>query len=825
MKKLIPLMLCVLTSTAIFAQNITGVIKDNEDKNLVNATVSLLRAKDSGVVKLAVSDKEGSFRFNNIKQGKYLLSAAYVGFNTRYSPVFEVTATDVDIPSLALAKKGGDLKDVTVSTRKQMVEVKADKTIFNVEGTINAIGQDVLELLRKAPGVQIDKDDNLSISGKNGVQVFIDGKPSPLAGKDLAEYLKSLQSAQVELIEIITNPSAKYEAAGNAGIINIRLKRDKTLGTNGSVNGGYGIGIYSKYNAGIALNHRDKKINLFGNYNYNRNMNESPFNGYRELLDSVYDQRNMFFNKNQNHNFKAGIDFILNKMNTLGFMVNGSRGLPRNNSFTNTLISDRSTKTVNKQLNASNYTTGHRQNTNYNVNYKYSNPAKGKDFNIDADYANYDIITDQTLKNTETNVSGSVVFSDKNNNIISPTKINIYSAKTDYEQNFQKGRLGIGGKTSFIRTDNDLQQYDVNGSAKSLDMGKSNRFKYKENINAGYINYNRQMKGWMFQVGVRLENTITEGNSAGFTDKVTPGVFVAYDSSFKRNYTNLFPSAALTFNKNPKNQWSFTYSRRIDRPAYQDLNPFEFKLDNYTYRKGNVDLRPQFTHSFGVTNVYRFKLTTGLTYSHTDDVFSPITEVYRKPNGERTTSSYLITRNLAQQDNVGLNISYPFQYKTYSLFFNLNSYYSHYKSNNGTGKNINLDVFSYRLFAQNSLKVSKTVTLELSGWYQGPSLWGATFKTKPMGQIDMGVQKSLFKGLGNIRFALSDVFKTFKIRADADYDQQIMRVRFSQESRVFRVNFSYRFGSSSVKAARNRKTAAEEENTRANGGGGGIGGN
>lgn len=822
MKKFLPLVLFSVFSLVLNAQTIKGYIKDNEDKPLANATVSLLRMKDSSVAKLAVTDKEGKFTMAGIKDGRYRLMAAYVGHGNGFSAPFEVSGTgEINAPAIALAKKGSDLAGVTVTAKKQLIEVKADKTIFNVEGTINAVGQDALELLRKAPGVQIDKDDNISVSGKNGVQVFIDGKPSPLAGKDLSEYLKTLQAAQIELIEIITNPSAKYEAAGNAGIINIRLKRNKTLGSNGSVNAGYGIGIHPKYNGGIALNHRSQTINLFGTYNYNRGYNESPFNLYRELSDSAFDQHSTFFNHNQSHNFKVGADFLLNKFSTVGVMMNGVRANPRSFSSSNTYISYQPTKTGVKQLRATNNNFSRRDNTSYNLNYRYTNP-KGRDLNIDADYSNYDISTDQFLTNIYFDATGTTEISREMNNLISPTSINIYSAKADYEQNYKGGRLGIGGKTSFIRTDNDFQRYNITTSSKDLDKDKSNRFRYNENINAGYINYNKQFKkGVMVQVGVRVENTVTEGRSTGL--KNVSGSYVAYDSSFKRNYTDLFPSAAITFNKNPKNQWSISYSRRIDRPAYQDLNPFEFKLDNYTYQKGNTELRPQFTHNFGLTNIYKFKLTTGLNYSHTDDVFSQLTEVYVDNTG-RTSKSYLIKRNLATQDNFALNISYPFQYKAYSLFFNVSSYYSHFRSNNGQYKNVDINVFSYRFFAQNSLKLGKTVTAELSGWYNGPSLWGATFKTKPMGQMDLGIQKTILKGKGNIKFALNDVLETFKFSSVTDYDNQYLKVNGRQEGRVFRINFSYRFGNTQVKAARNRKTAAEEENSRTNGGGG-LGGN
>ncbi|HEY6977904.1 MAG TPA: TonB-dependent receptor, partial [Chitinophagaceae bacterium] len=245
MRRIIPLLsVLLLYAFTATAQNITGNVKDGDGKSLVNASVSLLNAKDSSVVKLAVTDQNGRYEFKNIKSGRYITNVSFVGYKANYSTVFEVPGSgDIRVAPVVITKLSGDLKDVTVTAKKPIVEVKADKTILNVENSINAVGSDALELLRKSPGVLVDKDDNVSLAGKNGVKIYIDGKPSPLTGTDLAYYLKSLQSSQIESIELITNPSAKYEAEGNAGIINIRLKKNRSYGTNGSVNAGYNIGI------------------------------------------------------------------------------------------------------------------------------------------------------------------------------------------------------------------------------------------------------------------------------------------------------------------------------------------------------------------------------------------------------------------------------------------------------------------------------------------------------------------------------------------------------------------------------------------------------
>src|SRR5688572_5842242 len=276
----------LVISSAVSAQKISGTIKDQRGDGLDKVTVSLLRSTDSVAVKFGATDKEGSYFFVGITAGSYLVKATRVSHTQMYSSPFEVTAgTDITVPALTMAKAEKTIEGVTVSSKKPMVEVKADKMILNVEGTINATGSDALELLRKSPGVLVDKDDNVSLAGKNGVKIYVDGKEVPLSGTDMASYLKSLQSAQIESIELITNPSAKYEAAGNAGIINIKLKKNKAFGTNGSVNAGYNIGTFPRYNGGLTFNNRNKKINIFGNYNYNNSKAKNNFNLYREVLD------------------------------------------------------------------------------------------------------------------------------------------------------------------------------------------------------------------------------------------------------------------------------------------------------------------------------------------------------------------------------------------------------------------------------------------------------------------------------------------------------------------------------------------------------------
>lgn len=805
MKKLfllVTLSICLLSG--IMAQKIQGVINDNDGKPVAGASVALLKAKDSAVVKWATSAVDGEYEFSSIAPGRYLVLISHVNFSKHYSTGFDVSATGLQtIAAISLTALPKQLGTVTVTSKKPIVEVKADKTILNVEGTINSIGSDVLELLRKSPGVVVDKDENLSMSGKNGVQVYIDGRQTPLTAKDLADYLKSIPSSQVEAIELITNPSARYDAAGNAGIINIRLKKNKAFGTNGSVNAGYAIGIYPKYNGSLSFNNRNKKLNIFGNYNANIAKGEIFVDIDRVVLDTFFQQHNLIQFDPVFQSFKTGFDYFASKKSTFGIIVNGVFVDGKALSNSRTPISYKPTGVVNKILVAGSENDFQRTNINTNFNYRYADTT-GRELNIDADYGYYKLRTDQLQPNYYYNAAGTIETSRQIYRMIAPSDIYIKTLKADYSQPFKKGQLSVGGKTAFINSKNDFQRYDVYAASQKFDTLKSNNFNYKENINALYVNYNRSFKGVMIQVGVRMENTNTNGHSTGYKKNIG-GAYATYDSSFERHYTNFFPSAAITFNKKPSSQWSISFSRRIDRPTYQSLNPFEFRLDEYTYQKGNTTLTPQYTNSFSLTHIYKSKLTSRLSYGHTKDIFAQITDTSEK------SKVFITQKNLANQDIVSLDVSYPLQVKWYSAFFSLSSYYSHYKANFGTGRTIDLDVVAANLVMQNSFNLGKGWTAELSGSYYSPSIIQGTFTIDAYGGIDAGMQKTLLKGKANIKASVTDVFQSRWTFTHSNFAGQLVEVRNGGETRQFKINFSYRFGSSQVKAARQRRTGAEDE--------------
>jgi len=809
------LMLLLTISVAASSQKISGLVKDEQGKPVASATATLQLVKDSSIVKISVTNLAGMYEFLSVQPGNYFIALSHTGYSAKISSPFEINSTDeTKITDLVMERTIVKMQGVIVTSKKPVVEVKADKMILNVEGSINATGTDALELLRKSPGITVDRDDNLSLAGKNGVQLYIDGHLSSLTGKDLSEYLKSLSLSVIEAIEIITNPSAKYDAAGNAGIVNIRLKKNKAIGTNGLLSAGYSIGKFPKYDGGFSINHRNGNINLFGNYNYNQSINANFMNLHREQLDTLFEQTSDMLTKGHSNNFKAGFDYFINKKNTAGVVVNGNASINDFSNYSRTPISYIPTGKTDRILVADNNTHAKRQNLNFNFNYRYADTS-GHELNMDADYGNYRIRNNQFQPNYYYNPSNDDELYRVINNMISPTDINIYTMKVDYEQNFKRarqggpvgqGRLGIGGKTSFVNTKNNFERYDVAGNNKTLDLSRSNFFEYKENVNALYVNYNRQFKGVMIQAGMRVENTNSEGNS--YPLNTNGSINKNNRQPFTRSYIDFFPSGAVTFNKNPMSQVNFTYSRRIDRPAYQDLNPFEFKLDEYTFLKGNTTLRPQYTNSFGVTHTYKYKLNTSINYSKVTDVLAQLVDTTEK------SKSFLIKKNMATQNLISFNVNYPLTLKWYTVFANLNTYYSHYIADFGPGRKIDLDVYTFNIYMQHSFNLGKDWKAEISGWYTSPSIWQGFSKSSRMWSMDAGLQKIILKGAGNIKASVSDIFQSMRWKGASNFAGQRNVATGGWESRLFKLNCVWRFGNTQMKETRKRNSGAEEENKR-----------
>ncbi len=809
--------LLVASSIALFSQaqtnnsgKITGSIKDGGNQKIIDAaSVSLLKAKDSSLVKVAVTDKEGGFTIENVTAGNYLLLATSVGHAKTYSKQFTISSAEqnVQVGVLQLVPVDKSLKEVTVVSKKPFIERKADRTVLNVESSISNTGSTALEVLEKAPGVTVDKDGNISLKGKQGVMIMVDGKQTFLSGPELSNMLRNMSSNQLEQIEIMTNPSAKYDAAGRSGIINIKTKKNKQKGFNGSASASYSQGIYSRTSNSLNLNYKNGRVNLFstlsGNYR----------NGYQELdiyrrytntdktTKAIFEQNNFRTRHGGNYNAKMGADFYISKKTTLGIVVSGVTN-PQAENGENTSYLKSSNGVVDSIVQATSSEHSKWKNGSVNFNFRHVFDSTGRELTIDADILRYNATKDQNFYNTSFTPQWGLNSADHLLGEL-PSSIKIYAVKTDYTQPLKKGaKLEAGLKSSFVETDNTAGYFNVVGALQTPDYEKTNRFDYRENINAAYLNINKEMKKWSVQTGLRLENTNYEGHQFGNPTKS--------DSAFKNSYTSLFPTLFVGYNPTEKNQFSFSYGRRINRPDYEDLNPFLFFLDKYTYGAGNPFLKPMYSNVLEASHTYKQFLTTTINYSYTKDLFS---EVFHQKD----------FATIVSQDNYGsmndASISVNAQVPV-AKWLNSNIYteakYNRFK---GLlyGDNVDIDATTFLINVNNQFKFNKGWSAEISGWYRTSGIEGQ-IKIHALGQLTAGVQKQVLKNKGTLKLNINDVLNTRNPKGDINFQNTEATFRQHSDNRTVTLGFSYRFGKP-IKGLQKRKTGgAGDEQNRVKGG-------
>ncbi len=785
------------------AATLQGQLFDPDDQPLAFANVAVYTTADSALVKVELTDEQGAFHLALPAPESYWIDLRYVGLPALATNAIDLQPGEVkDLPPLRMQAAANELDEVVVTAQRPLLELQADKMVFNVENSVNAAGNNALELLRKSPGVVLDNNDNISMMGRTGVRIFIDGKPSPLRGADLANYLRSLQSTDIDAIEIITNPSSKYEAEGNAGIINIRLKKDQNLGANGNLNLGYSIGEVPRYNAALNGNFRNRHLNLFGSYGYSDNTNVNFLDLNRTQLGNRLDQTSDSRWRGKFHNFKGGLDWFAGTHSTLGVMVTGnfSNSERQNNSVTDIGIVGR--PGIDSLLIARSEGTGTRANANFNLNYRYDN-GEGTTWNLDADYGLFRNDGEEYQPNRYYDPTGEILLSERINQTETPTTIDIYTLKVDHERPFLKGSLGAGLKFSWVETDNTFSFFHIVDGDPVLDIDRSNNFVYHENVNAAYLNFNRKLGDKLsLQLGLRAEQTNSLGTLTA--DKPTD------NDEVDRHYLDLFPSASLAYSLNDDHSFQLSYGRRVNRPSYQDLNPFRYQINELTYQQGNPFLRPEYTTNLQLVHTFKYKLNTTLSYSHTTDLITQQTDTL----GSKET--FLTNLNLANQYNYSINVAAPLPLtQWWSTYTSLTAYYRENKGTFADGKSIDLSAKALNVYSQHTFNLPFDINLELSGWYNSPSIWGGNFEMNSQWSVDAGLQRQILGGRGNLKLSVSDIFKTTNWYGQSRFGPLDMTVRGGWDSRRLQVNFTYMLGNTQVKGARRRTTGLQEEQRRA----------
>lgn len=809
MKKLFSLMAGIgiaLISQAQTGAIVSGSIKDGGNQKVIDAaTIALLRASDSAAVKLTYSEKSGNYQFEAIKEGSYLVMATSVGHTKTYSPVFTVAGTaNIQLAVLQLVPLDKNLKGVTVVAKKPFIEQRIDKTIVNVDANVTNAGSTALEILEKSPGVSVDKDGNISLKGKSGVRVYIDGRLSYLSGADLANLLKNMQASQLDQLEIMTNPSAKYDAAGNSGVINIKLKKSKTVGFNGSLSSSFTQGQVPRFNESVNINYRRNKINLFGNGSFNVNRQNQEIIIMRNFRDrdtkellSIFDQQARIRNRRQNLDLRVGMDYSMNKKTTLGILLSGFYNPEKVSNENNTFLRDK-LGMVNAITTATSDMKNRWHNFSANFNMRHQFDSTGKELTADVDYSIYRSSSRQQLANHYFDASRNTLAPSDTLMGNIPSAINIFSAKTDYAQPIgRNGRLEAGVKVSFVKTDSDARYDSLLNNILVPDKGRSNHFVYEEQIQAAYVNFQKPLnKKWDMQLGLRVENTIAKGNQR------TTG------ETFDRNYIQLFPTAYLSYKLNAANTFAINYGRRIERPDYSDLNPFFFFLDRYTYQAGNPQLSPQFSHNVELTHSFKGFLNTTLNYSKTTDLIEDIFD-----QNEATRETFVKKANIASREQIGIAVNAglnPAKWLSLNIYTNVSN--NHFKGFiNNANVSISNTMFMGNLNAQ--ISFGKGWKGSVDGFYRGGGVDGV-LAIRPIWAANAGVSKSVLNNKGTLRVSVRDIFWSQRFKGIAEYANIDTWFRQWRDSRQVTLGFTYRFGKGKATAPRRKIGGADEEKSR-----------
>lgn len=809
------ILLLSLFSSLIFAQNlsktISGTVKDTQNEPIPGATVRLLKATDSTMVTGEITNANGKFQFSNLQNGTYLLSITAMGQKPFTSVALSIDdlRNSIVLPVIVLLPaKNIELKEVVVKAKRPLIEQDIDKTIVNVESMISSATSNTLEVLEKTPGVTVGSNGEISLNGRSGILVLIDGRATYMSGPDLAAYLKSLPGGLLDKIELIDNPSAKYDAAGNA-VINIRLKKNRVGGFTGNISIGSSQGVFGRHNGSLNLNYNHKKLNVFANLGANQEKNYSNDIFDRRFYDTKGQQissvllLNDNISRNNGLNAIWGLDYVATPKTTYGLLIN------MNGGARNTRIDYNSNNYDAKRLldargDGNTVVNDKRRNFGSNLNFQHKFNKAGKELMADINYINYRGDGNQWVQNFQYLPEGSLVDSDEFLYLV-PGNINIYTAKADYVHPLKnKASWEAGIKSSVIDNDNKSTYFDVTASTQLIDHRKSNHFKYRENINAAYINTRKEWKRVGMQLGLRAETTQARGNQLGNE--------VVQVSTFTKNYTKVFPSLFINYKLDSlnKNSLNLSFTRRINRPDYQSLNPFIFFRDQYSYTAGNPLLLPQYQNRVELKFQHKQWLQMGLSYNRFTNVIFQTTEAVdtifiTRPNNVAKGFMLLLNTTVSASPTKWWNIIYTLRLSHMGL--------------NGMSytEKLNPKANVARFEVYNQFRFNKGWSVELSGYYASSDLNGQAY-TGMMYRVGGALQKKIWKENASIRISAEDVFHSWirHNRSVSIKQAQFFQTNESDTQRIG-VAFTYRFGKETfARKRRHNDNAADDEKGRLN---------
>ena len=803
LKCLFASVLLVWATKGYSQSGIQGSITDASDKPLVNANVLLLKAKDSSLVKGTVTTKNGEFSFSNIASGSYLVSATFVGFSQVYSTIIDLTNSNETkkIAILRFTESDVTLSDVRVTAKKSLIEQKMDRMVINVAGSITAAGNSALEVLERSPGILVDRQNNsISMNGKSGLVIMINGRISRLPIASLVQMLAGMNAANIEKIELITTPPANFEAEGNAGYINIVLKTNTQYGTNGSysLTAGYGEGLISA--ASLNFNHRKNKINFYGDLAASQTNYTQEFSFYRKV---IYQSRNIeTFTisdrdiKTPNYDGRLGLDYELNKKTIIGALVNVFDNrfsmIARNTS--NIFIDNKVDTTVIIDNEEKHYLFNY--GGNLNVQHNFSTDER---LIANLDYVYYKDSNPVTYLNSYFNGNGIFQY-DQQMRSNKQTPIKFWTLGIDYSRKLgQKVNLeaGIKGTISKFVNDVTVEREGQNGWVKDPDL--TAHYELNENISAAYSSFSVAFTDKTnMKLGLRYEYTNSNLGSATVKDIVD------------RHYGNLFPSFFISQKINDDHSLNFAYSRRITRPTFNNMAPFVIFMDPSTFFSGNPRLQPCISDAVKTDYLFK-KFVFSLSYTYEAN---PISDFAPRVD-PATNKQTLAAENQKNQKTLTAVVSFPLAIaKWWNMQNNaiassqvLNAFY--------LGSPLVVKQKNFNINSIQTFILPKNFAIELSGFYQSGGLFGI-YKVSSIASMDFGLQKKFEPKKGNLRFNISNVFgpPNFKAEANAPEYNLVVNGELRFSVRTFRLTYTRSFGNDKIKSKRERSTGSEQEKQR-----------
>lgn len=779
-----------------FSQN-SGSIKGKViDKNSKQALpyVNIVVKDINKIVTGGVTKDDGSFSINQLALQKYTIEIQFIGYTTSVKNIDLTREDNFNLGVIAIQEDVTELKEVQVVSERSSMVQKIDRKVINVGKDLIASGTTASEIMNNIPTVSIDpQTKEISMRGNSNVRVLVDGKPSNVS---IEQLLQQIPSASIKQIELITNPSAKYNPEGMSGIINIILHKNSQDGFNGSINTGVTFGITPKTNSALNLNYRVGKVNFYTNYGFNHGINANHGFVDSERTNQENYQNFEFEDKNNSHLVKFGMDYYINDKNTLSAYTNQSFTYGRGTGLTTVayddLIANRNTTQLFKSRSGN-------KNQTYDVVFKHDFEKKDENFELQLNYSH--TIDDENTKYNETVFNPTQSFDRRN--LVNGTT-DYFQLNADYVNPISETlKLELGVETRIQNSGNRFN--DINPSFSSA----NNTFDFGRNIYSAYTNVSKQIGKWSGQLGVRLEYFDLDANFA--INETNPAF--SDTQNISDDLFTIYPSAFLTYSANENNSFNFNYSRRVDRPSIGQISPIREWTTPLMESRGNPELDPQFTNSFEVNYTRNTKLgsiTSGVFYRNISDEISRT--VYNDPNN--------INRNILSYDNFDNNNAYGIESSAnlkFSKWWSVNASADiYFKTAKGTIQNATtnmlenaeVDVTTFNTRINNSFTATKDLRFQLFGMYRGRDR-GLQYDRKAMYKMDFGATYNVLKGKGTVTVRYNDVFENMRFAFDGKIPYRQVGA-FYWESQTFYIGFNYVFGGGKNRALARKQRDANE---------------